>query len=55
MKQDIEIAQEARIKPITEIADKLGIPHDDLELYGKFRFLFHRRNFSYLFTVTIRA
>ena len=25
MKTDIEIAQEAKIKPITEIADKLGI------------------------------
>jgi formate--tetrahydrofolate ligase len=37
MKQDIEIAQEAKIKPIVEIADKLGIPHDDLELYGRFK------------------
>lgn len=37
MKQDIEIAQEAKIKPITKIADKLGIPHDELELYGKYK------------------
>jgi len=37
MKQDIEIAQEAKIKPIVKIADILGIPHDDLELYGKYK------------------
>lgn len=37
MKQDIEIAQEAKIKPIIKIAGKLGIPQDDLELYGKYK------------------
>lgn len=37
MKQDIEIAQAAAIKPIVEIADKLGIPRDDLEMYGKYK------------------
>lgn len=37
MKQDIEIAQEAGIKPIVEIADILGIPRDELELYGKYK------------------
>jgi formate--tetrahydrofolate ligase len=37
MKQDIEIAQEAKIKPIARIADKLGIPHDELETYGKYK------------------
>ncbi|MHC1705591.1 MAG: formate--tetrahydrofolate ligase [Tenuifilaceae bacterium] len=37
MKSDIEIAQGVKMKPITEIADKLGIPHDDLELYGKYK------------------
>jgi formate--tetrahydrofolate ligase len=37
MKSDIEIAQAAKIKPIVEIADILGIPRDDLELYGKFK------------------
>lgn len=37
MKQDIEIAQEAKIRPIVEIADSLGIPRDELELYGKFK------------------
>jgi formate--tetrahydrofolate ligase len=37
MKQDIEIAQAAKIKPIVEIAKRLGIPADELELYGKFK------------------
>jgi formate--tetrahydrofolate ligase len=37
MKKDIKIAQEAKIRPITEIAEKLGIPHDELELYGKYK------------------
>jgi formate--tetrahydrofolate ligase len=37
MKSDIEIAQEAKIKPVVEIADQLGIARDDLELYGKFK------------------
>ncbi|HOU01805.1 MAG TPA: formate--tetrahydrofolate ligase [Bacteroidales bacterium] len=37
MKKDIEIAQEAKIQPIVKIADKLGIPRDELELYGKFK------------------
>ncbi|MCP3689916.1 MAG: formate--tetrahydrofolate ligase [Gammaproteobacteria bacterium] len=33
-KSDIEIAREATLKPITEIADKLGIPADALQPYG---------------------
>ncbi len=37
MKADIEIAQEAQILPIKEIAAKLGIEEDDLELYGKYK------------------
>jgi formate--tetrahydrofolate ligase len=37
MKQDIEIAQQAKIRPIVEIAEKMGIPGDDLELYGKYK------------------
>jgi formate--tetrahydrofolate ligase len=37
MKSDIEIAQAAKIKPIVEIADMLGIQRDDLELYGKYK------------------
>jgi len=37
MKHDIEIAQAAKIKPIGEIAEILGIPQDELELYGKYK------------------
>lgn len=37
MKQDIEIAQEASMKPIVEVAASLGIPPDELELYGKYK------------------
>lgn len=37
MKTDIEIAQEAAMLPITEIAGKLGIPEESLELYGKYK------------------
>ena len=37
MKPDIEIAQEARIRPVIEIAEKMGIATDDLELYGKYK------------------
>src|SRR6056297_77896 len=37
MKSDIEIAQGAKIKHITEIAKQLGIAEDDLELYGKYK------------------
>lgn len=37
MKKDIEIAQEASIKPISEIAEKLGIDPEKLELYGKYK------------------
>lgn len=37
MKSDIQIAQEARIRPVVEIAEKLGLREDDLELYGKYK------------------
>ncbi len=37
MKTDIEIAQEAELIPITEIAEKLGMTEDDIELYGKYK------------------
>ncbi|HPJ60832.1 MAG TPA: formate--tetrahydrofolate ligase, partial [Bacteroidales bacterium] len=37
MKQDIEIAQEAKMLPVTQIAEKLGINPDDLETYGKYK------------------
>ena len=37
MKTDIQIAQEATLLPITEVARQLGISYDDLELYGKYK------------------
>lgn len=37
MKTDIQIAQEAVMKPITEIAAELDITMDDLELFGKYK------------------
>ena len=37
MKTDIEIAQEAKLLPIKEIAASMGIEEDDLELYGKYK------------------
>ena len=37
MKTDIEIAQEAEMLHIREVAEKLGITEDELELYGKYK------------------
>ncbi len=37
MKTDIEIAQEAVLEPIQNVAGRLGISEDDLELYGKYK------------------
>ena len=37
MKTDIQIAQEATLKPIKEVAASIGISEDDLELYGKYK------------------
>lgn len=37
MKTDIQIAQEAVMKPISEIAENLGISVDDIEPYGKYK------------------
>lgn len=37
MLSDIEIAQQAKMQKITEVAAKLGIGEDDLELYGKYK------------------
>lgn len=37
MKTDIQIAQEAKLQPIIEIAGQLRISYDDLELYGKYK------------------
>ena len=37
MKTDIQIAQEATMLPITEIAEQVGLKPDDLEMYGKYK------------------
>lgn len=37
MKTDIEIAQEAKMLPIKEVAATLGLTEDDLDLYGKYK------------------
>ena len=37
MKTDIQIAQEAKLAPIQEVAAKLDIPAEDLEFYGKYK------------------
>ena len=34
---DIEIAQEAKMRPILEYARELGLSEDDLDLYGKYK------------------
>ncbi len=34
---DIEIAQQAKMKPVTEIAENWGVLEDELELYGKYK------------------
>jgi methylenetetrahydrofolate dehydrogenase (NADP+)/methenyltetrahydrofolate cyclohydrolase/formyltetrahydrofolate synthetase len=38
---DIEIAQEADLRPILEIAEKIGLGMDDLDLYGKYKAKVH--------------
>ncbi|HOA98622.1 formate--tetrahydrofolate ligase [Candidatus Sordicultor fermentans] len=37
MLSDLEIAQKAQMKPITEIAQSLGLSSDDIDLYGKYK------------------
>lgn len=37
MKTDIQIAQEATMLPIKDVAETIGIKEDDLELYGKYK------------------
>lgn len=37
MLSDIEIAQQAKMQKITDVAVKLGIGEDDIELYGKYK------------------
>ncbi len=37
MMSDVEIAQQAQMEPIVNVAEKLGLDMDDLELYGKYK------------------
>lgn len=37
MKTDIQIAQEAVLEPVTLVAERAGIPQEELELYGKYK------------------
>ena len=37
MLSDIEIAQQAKLLPIKEVATKIGISEDELEFYGKYK------------------
>ncbi len=37
MKSDIEIAREARMQPVKDIAKKIGVHEEQLELYGHFK------------------
>jgi formate--tetrahydrofolate ligase len=37
MKSDLEIAQEAKLKPIIEIAKSIELDEDDIEYYGKYK------------------
>ncbi|MEJ2747778.1 MAG: formate--tetrahydrofolate ligase, partial [Anaerolineae bacterium] len=38
---DIEIAQEATLKPITQIAEEVGLLPEELELYGNYKAKVH--------------
>ncbi|MFC2029994.1 formate--tetrahydrofolate ligase [Chloroflexota bacterium] len=38
---DIEIAQEAKMRPVLEVATDLGLSEDDLDLYGKYKAKVH--------------
>ena len=37
MLSDIQIAQQAKMLPIKEVAKTIGISEDELELYGKYK------------------
>ena len=41
MKSDIEIAREAKMVPVTEVAAGLGLTPDDLDAYGKYKAKIH--------------
>ena len=46
MLSDIEIAQQTQLKPITEIADQLGIIDEELELYGRYKAKLNQQLFN---------
>ncbi len=48
MLTDIEIAQGTTLKPITEIAEKLGIQEEELELYGRYKAKINENAFARL-------
>ena len=37
MLTDVQIAQSTNMQPIKEVAEKIGLTEDDLELYGKYK------------------
>jgi len=37
VRTDIEIAQEAALEPITSVGGRLGIPEEELDLYGRYK------------------
>ena len=37
MLTDVQIAQNAKMLPIKEVAAQIGLSEDDLELYGKYK------------------
>lgn len=47
MKSDIEIAKEAKLKPIVDIAKNVGLDPDELELYGKYKAKIPLKNINY--------
>ncbi|MBM3469247.1 MAG: formate--tetrahydrofolate ligase [Armatimonadetes bacterium] len=41
IKSDLDIAQEAKLLPVMEIAGRLGLAEDDLDMYGKYKAKIH--------------
>ena len=46
MLTDIEIAQQANMRPIAEIATQLGVKEDELELYGRYKAKLNQKLFD---------
>ena len=53
-KSDVEIAQEAQMKPIVSVASELNIPEDELELYGKYKTKISKYCFKYFTIKNVR-